>query len=307
MTTHVTLSDMMTDPAVKVPDIGRALAQELGSWDDGAAMALFAKTVAGTPLEARLANTAPEILLAVLRAGAGLPVGENSARITGWIAQNKARWSKLLSPDAREWPAITVEVGGAQSEIALASAQQDREKAQTLYDTLMSDAEATLAIGPWMEHRIVYSTDAYISALIPGVRRDFHLGYDLFAPALTPLYMPMAGRIVDAGIIDQRLDYGGYIVTAHDIGDGVEFYALWGHLAHESPRRWNVGDVVAEGTELALMGDFEENGWWLPHLHLQLSTLPFTDFAGMPGVGEEALQDLWKEIFPDPHPLVMGA
>ena len=302
---QATLSGKMSEPGVDVPKIGQALLDHLGSWDDAAAMRLFHDAAEGTALKDRLANTAPEILLAVLRFGAGVSHASDCDSITKWIADNPGRWSNVLTPDAREWSRAVIDIGSAQSEIARASAMQDRATAQRLYNEMMAEAGATMAIGSWMEQRTIYSTAAYISALIPGARRDFHLGYDVFLPALTPLFMPMDGTIVEVGIIDQRLDYGGYIVTSHDTGE-KEFYALWGHLAHESPRRWTAGQTVSEGTEFALIGDFEENGWWLPHLHLQLSTVKFADFTKMPGVGEETCQMLWREMFPDPDNLILG-
>ena len=94
--------------------------------------------------------------------------------------------------------------------------------------------------------------------------------------------------------------------SRHEIEPSVPFFALWGHLSHESARRWSPGESVPEHAELARMGDFEENGWWLPHLHLQLTTLEFSDFRKMPGVGEAACRSLWAEIFPDPSRLVLG-
>jgi len=301
-----TLRALVADPNVSIPDIGLALSRQLETWSDREALALLDGLSVGTPLADRLATIAPEMLTAVLRSGAALPASPHSAAIAAWIAANPARWSKVLSPDAREWSRLVVSLGGAQSEIAFASARQDRETSQRLYDATMAKAGATLAIGTWMEHRTVYSTDNYLSVLVPGTRRDHHLGYDLFAPALTPLYMPMPGTVVQAGIIDERLDYGGFLVTRHEIGPSVAFFALWGHLSHDSARRWSPGDNVTEDAELARMGDFEENGWWLPHLHLQLSTLEFSDFRKMPGVGEAACRPLWTEIFPNPWHLVLG-
>lgn len=301
-----TLKALIADPNATIPEIGLSMSQQLKTWSDSEALALLDDLSAGTPLAGRLATIAPEMLMAVLRSGAGLPASPHSAAIAAWIAANPARWSKVLSPDAREWSRLVVSLGGAQSDIALASARQDRETSQRLYDATMAKAGATLAIGTWMEHRTVYSTDNYLSALVPCTRRDHHLGYDLFAPALTPLYMPMPGTVVQAGIIDERLDYGGFLVTRHEIEPGVAFFALWGHLSHESARRWTPGESVPEHAELARMGDFEENGWWLPHLHLQLTTLEFSDFRKMPGVGEAACGSLWAEIFPDPSRLVLG-
>lgn len=303
-TKDATLNVGMADGAIMT--LGPVLAQRLGGWDDTAALEVLRDLASGTPLEARLKAVAPEMLLAVLRAGAGLAASTHSGAVAAWIAQNPARWSRILSPDARDWRRVTARLGSAHAEIAAASARQDRETAQRLYDAMMKKADAELAIGTWMEHRTVYSTDNYLSALVPGARRDHHLGFDLFAPALTPLYMPMDGTVVQAGIIDEPLDYGGFLVTRHEIGGDAAFFALWGHLSHESAHRWAIGETVAEGVELASMGDFEENGWWLPHLHLQLSTLEFADFRAMPGVGERDCSVLWAEIFPDPAPLVLG-
>lgn len=306
MTTAAELASLAADPDVSILELGRVMGELSVEWPDEEAQAKLRAAARGTPLAGRLETIAPEMLRAVLRSGAGLPASAHSAAAARWIAANGGRWRNILSPDATAWSRITVSLGRAQSEIALASAQQDRETAQRLYDAMMEEAGADLAVGVWMEHRMVYSTDNYLSALIPGARRDRHLGCDLFAPALTPLYMPMPGEVVQTAIIDERLDYGGLLVTRHEIEPGVPLFALWGHLSHESARRWKAGDDVPEGAEIAVMGDFEENGWWLPHLHFQLSTMEFSDFRAMPGVGEAACIDLWAEIFPDPAPLILG-
>lgn len=230
-----TLKALIADPKATIPDIGLALSQQLKTWSDPEALALLDGLSVGTPLADRLATIAPEMLMAVLRSGADLPASPHSAAIAAWIAANPARWSKVLSPDAREWSRLVVSLGGAQSDIALASARQDRETSQRLYDATMAKAGATLAIGTWMEHRTVYSTDNYLSALVPGTRRDHHLGYDLFAPALTPLYMPMPGTVVQAGIIDERLDYGGFLVTPRNRAERTILRALGTSLARVRP------------------------------------------------------------------------
>lgn len=306
MTKSNELASLLRNPQVAVPDLGPALAARMTEWSDDEAFAILLREAAGTPLADRLRGIVPTMLRAVLRFGAGLPASPRSPSVAAWMNANRGTWSSVVSPDAREQKRVIAELGGAHADIAAASARQDREAAQRLYDRMMEAAGATLAIGTWMEHRTVYSTDNYLSALVPGARRDRHLGCDLFAPALTPLYMPIAGDVVQAGIIDERLDYGGYIVTRHEPRPDITFFALWGHLSHESAQRWQVGQSVPEGAEVAVMGDFEENGWWLPHLHLQFSTLEFSDFRAMPGVGETACMELWAEIFPDPAILVLG-
>ena len=46
------------------------------------------------------------------------------------------------------------------------------------------------------------------------------------------------------------------------------------------------------------MGDAQDNGGWLPHLHLQLVAYATDDLAPIPGVGEEAYLDLWSKLYP---------
>lgn len=293
-------------PDNSILSIGQELSRQFVTWDDEQALARFREQICGTLLEQRLASVAPELLGAILRAGAGLSASPQARAVGDWISENPGRWGNILHPHASQWPRTRVVFGGNHSEIAQASARQDREKAQQLYNALMRETKATLAVGDWMEHRSVYTTDNYKSLLIEGARRDHHLGCDFFAPALTSLFMPMVGEIVQAGIMDERLDYGGFIVTRHELTPQTRFFALWGHLSHASVRRWARGQTIAEGVQFAELGDFEENGWWLPHLHLQLSTLEFHDFCQMPGVGEGDHAKLWQEIFPDPTTLVLG-
>ena len=48
--------------------------------------------------------------------------------------------------------------------------------------------------------------------------------------------------------------------------NGQTLYALHGHLARESLKRWRQGDVFEAGEELATLGDKDVNGGWNPHL-----------------------------------------
>ena len=307
MTGTTTSGNPLNDETLPIAGLGRIVESQLESWSDEEALALLKDQAAGTALATRLERIAPELLLAILRHGADLAGNENSRAIQEWISASPGRWSHILSPDAKVQKRLVIALDGSQSAIAEASAREDRATAQRLYDEMMAKEGATLAVGSWMEQRTVYSSESYVSALVPGARRDHHLGCDLFCPALTPIFAPMDGEIVQAGVIDIRLDYGGFLVTRHDLPVGAPLYALWGHLTHASAQKWSVGDRISEGDELALMGDYEENGWWLPHVHLQLSTIAFADFRQMPGVGEASLRGLWTELFPDPTALVLGA
>lgn len=299
------LKEVLSRPSASFIEAGAALVDAMSEWDDTKAWKLVERHAIDPEIRSRFAQVSPQLMQAVLRHGAGLSAN-SSTRAIKWIEENKGRWKGILNPEANLWKRVDLSFGTAGGQIAEASARQDRETACALYNAFMARHDAKLAIGAWMEQRSVYATDNYLSLLLPGQRRDCHLGYDLFAPALTPLFAPAGGEIVQAGIINERLDYGGFLVTRHEVESKTSIWALWGHLSHESVRRWSKGDTVFEGKELARMGDFEENGWWLPHLHLQLSTIPFDDFRLMPGVGEYALRPIWRELFPNPQCLVLG-
>ncbi len=269
-------------------------------------LARLADLTKGTSLQARVARMDPVVARALLRQGAGLEPVPSGGALRQWIAANAGSWHGIIAPSVRDMPSVELELGGSVSDIAAASAAQDRKTAQRLYDSYMAREGARLGIGTWHEYRTVYSTDNYISVFDPAVRRDHHLGLDLFGDAGTQLVLPLDGVVVDARIVDVRLDYGGVLVLEHTFGDDRKFWSLWGHLSFASARRWKPGDRIAAGTAFCEMGDFEENGWWLPHLHLQLSAEKYPDFTMMPGVGEGAFLDIWGDLFPDPTPLIFG-
>lgn len=200
-----------------------------------------------------------------------------------------------------------VDLRSADSPVARASATMDRAGAVAAYAALQQQAGFSIGVGDWMEQRCVYQSENYRSARLDGVMRDCHLGLDLFAPAGTVLTLPQAAEVVVAEVRDERLDYGGMLVLRHASGAHPRFFSIWGHLSHRSARRWQPGDRIAAGTVFAELGDFEENGWWLPHLHLQLSLLELPDFADAPGVGEQVYAAVWRDIFPNPAPLLLAA
>ncbi len=220
-----------------------------------------------------------------------------------WVARNSGSWRGLMTHLAQARTGH-IDFRSPDAPVAQASANMDREGATRAYGDLQRAAGFEVGVGDWMEQRCVYQSSNYASTRMPGAMRDCHLGLDLFAPAGTPLYLPLAGEVVVAEVRDMRLDYGGMLVLRHRGADHPTFYTIWGHLSHASAHRWQPGDHIAAGTAFAHLGDFPENGWWLPHLHLQLCLVDLPDFADAPGVGEQAFAEVWKDIFPNPAPLL---
>lgn len=243
------------------------------------------------------------IAAAIHRHQQGLRAVPQAPAFYDWLARNHGSWRALM-PGLAQARTGHVDFRSADSAVARTSAAMDREGAIAAYGALQQSAGFDIGVGSWMEQRCVYQSSNYESTRLAGAMRDCHLGLDLFAPAATPLCLPLAGEVVVAEVRDIRLDYGGMLVLRHSGTDRPDFYSIWGHLSHASARRWQPGDTIAAGTEFAQLGDFSENGWWLPHLHLQLCLVALPDFADAPGVGEQAFTEVWKDLFPNPAPLL---
>ena len=94
----------------------------------------------------------------------------------------------------------------------------------------------------------------------------FHAGIDLAAPVGLPVYAPADGKVVFAGLYDQRRSvnwwrYGNLVVLTH----GEDFITLYAHLEEISVRR---GQVIHRGDVLGKVGNtgFSTN----PHLHYEV-------------------------------------
>ena len=248
------------------------------------------------------------IAAAIARHQHGAPAVPAAEAFHRWVQRNAGSWGGLL-PGLAQARTGHVDFHNADSAVAQTSARMDREGATRAYAALQAVAGFDVGIGHWMEQRCVYQSVNYQSTRIPGAMRDCHLGLDVFAPAGTPLTLPLDAQVVVSQVRDIQLDYGGLLVLHHPSdasSDRPGFFSIWGHQSHATVARWQPGDRIAAGTEFAHLGDFEENGCWLPHLHLQLCLLDLPDFADAPGVGELAFKAVWQDIFPDPTPLLFA-
>jgi len=134
-------------------------------------------------------------------------------------------------------------------------------------------------------------------------RRNIHMGIDFWTPAGEPVYAFYDGEICYSADNDQEGNYGPTLVTRHDL-DGVELYALFGHLSRDSLDKHEPGTKIEKGEKIATVGSRVVNGGWVPHLHFQLS---YEDpgKADMPGVVAEEDRAEALRKFPDPR-LIVG-
>lgn len=154
------------------------------------------------------------------------------------------------------------------------------------------------AIGRYNERRSIYTTELFREG-----GRCIHVGIDVGAPVGTECRAFFEGSIFLQGYNGAAGDYGYTIITRHEL-NGVELFALWGHLGKRSIELRHDGDAFRAGDVIAYLGDRHENGGWNPHLHFQLSYERPTK-PDMPGVVSEADRARALEIYPDPR-LVLG-
>jgi murein DD-endopeptidase MepM/ murein hydrolase activator NlpD len=157
-----------------------------------------------------------------------------------------------------------------------------------------------VGIGRYLEDRAIYTGDAYVTGA-SGERRTMHLGIDIFLPAGELVCAPFAGAVVGVEDRARPKDYGPVVLLEHATPDGTPFFTLYGHLSRTSISKVRVGDRLAAGGVVATIGDRDENGGWLPHLHFQLLVTHRDQGTEVWGVAPRSRLDEWRLISPDPN------
>lgn len=198
----------------------------------------------------------------------------------------------LFRPDPAQSPTTALLTAGQRADMPAFS---DRA-----FDMWFAAQGVPYGLGLYGENRTVYQTDQFADAASPE-RRTVHLGIDVFAAAMTPVYAPLAGIARHVTYNADPLDYGNTLILEHD-ADGVPFYTLYGHLAGTLPGLVQVGDRVQPGQHIAHLGDWHENGGWAAHIHFQIMTDMLEQTGGnFFGVGHASLWDIWSDICIDPN------
>lgn len=230
------------------------------------------------------------LLRAVMRRGRGLPAVEGEAAVRAYLA--RVQPELLFRPDPALAKTLALLTAG---QLPAMPAFSDRA-----FDAWFAAQGMEYGLGAYAEARTVYQTAQFADAASPE-RRTIHTGIDVFAPAGTPVYAPLAGKVLHLTYQADPLDYGHALILQHE-AEGVTFYTLYGHLAGSLPQLLAVGDQVQPGQLIAHLGDWHENGGWAAHIHFQIMTdmLEQTD-GNFFGVGHASLWDVWQAICIDPN------
>ena len=181
------------------------------------------------------------------------------------------------------------------------SEMNDLDLFQYKISRLQAHVPDKIIAGGYLEARSVYTSPAYEKPENNGTEsRTIHLGIDLWIPAGTPVHALFDGMVVTAVNDAGDKEYGGLVIIKHQ-ADQFDFFTLHGHLSIHSLENIEVGHHLKQGERIGYIGNYPENGNWVPHLHFQimLSTLEYiNDF---PGVACPRELEVWKSICPDPN------
>lgn len=253
-----------------------------------------------------------------LREACGLPAVPHAPAVLAWLGANCGIHAALVPQALLASPAYVLDLSIGSLEVVAPLSVSGDDQPPTLLDLptvdlphplsatidqLMAEAGARLAIGRYDEPRAIYTTPAFRIAAEEGDEwRTVHIGLDLFAPAGTPVFAPLAGVLHSFYDNAAPCDYGPCIILEHRV-DGLahSFYTLYGHLSRESLIGLAPGQPFERGQPLASLGSEAVNGGWPPHLHFQI-VLDMLDRQGeFPGVARPSQRGLWKSLSPDPQ------
>jgi 4-aminobutyrate aminotransferase-like enzyme/Ser/Thr protein kinase RdoA (MazF antagonist) len=221
-------------------------------------------------------------------------------RFTSWATANSIELSELF-PSVQKEEVHRLDLSASSKWLVSNSEFADADFFQFKLDQLQKKHPTKLIAGGYLEPRSVYTTSNYDKIGNNGPEsRTIHLGIDYWLPQLTPVHAILDGEIVTAVNDAGDKAYGGLIILKHQL-DNFEFFTLYGHLSLASVANKKAGDTIKKGDCIGELGNSQENGQWLPHLHFQvlLSLLDYdNDF---PGVAYYSEIDTWKSICPDPN------
>jgi len=247
----------------------------------------------------RLDDVHPRLARNLFRDACGLEPCPHHHAVTDWIETNRREMGPIVSHGLDE--ALVFDLSAASPEIDDLDRVLDSEKFSKDLVGRLEQADATVGIGRYAEPRMWYASDSYGQAAgeFPE-RRTVHAAIDVFLPAGSSVFAPLAGRVLSLKHNSDRLDYGPTIILEHAPEGGPTFYTLYGHLTERSLEGLEIGRSVERGHEIAQLSDFPENGDWPPHLHFQVITDLLDEEGTFPGVALPSQQNVWLSLSPDP-------
>ncbi len=253
----------------------------------------------------RLAAIHPRFAHYTLRATCGLPAVSGQQEIETWLDRQRSKVFPLLGRRLESQPLARLDLSVASPMLGADPNNVETAELTRRIAAEMARQGAEVGVGRYNEPRMLYTSPAYASTAVPTAeRRTVHLGVDLFVPAGTPLYAPLAGSVYHLAENNAPKDYGPLVILRHETDRGLPIFSLYGHLDPEVSARLSPGQRLEAGDLLGRTGAPPGNGDWPPHPHVQiiLDLLELDD--QFPGVAYSGQRQVWTALSPDPGPLL---
>jgi len=224
----------------------------------------------------------------------------NEEKFNTWANKNSFKLTELF-PSVEKNDAYNLDLSVSSKKLAFNSDFNDGDFFQFKIDQLQKKYPAKLIAGGYLEPRSVYTSSNYDKIGNKGREsRTIHLGIDFWLPAQTPVYAILDGEIVTTvNDVDDK-SYGGLIILKHEV-EGITFFTLYGHLSVASVLGKKLGDTIKKGDCIGKLGNSNENGNWVPHLHFQVLLSRLDLKNDFPGVAYHNQINVWKSICPNPN------
>lgn len=219
-------------------------------------------------------------------------------KFENWV-KNKHSSLEELFPTLQKKEAVHINLSENNPTVKTETEFNNPSYFQSKLDDIQLQNQTKIIAGGYLEKRALYTSDIYNLANSTE-KRNIHLGVDFWLPEQTPVTSFLNGKIVCAVHQKDYKGYGGFVILEHQMDD-VVFYTLYGHLSKKSVEQLATKTRLKKGEQIGVLGNYEENGEWVPHLHFQvmLDLLSYTN--DFPGVALESEIEFWKTICPNPN------
>ena len=246
----------------------------------------------------------------------GLPAVPFSSKVAGYLAKQEVMpifdfdWkssatngnlSKNVSRNSVRDLSIDLSVNSPQHHLIkhIASTEELHEYINSSFHKLNSK----VLIGKHKEQRFSYLHDEFAIPGFPGEFRSVHLGLDLFVESGTQIYAQLPGTIVSVFNNEGKYGHGPTLILKHKIDDETSFYLRYGCLSRQSVQNVKTGQKISSGERLGIVGTFEENGNWPPHVHVQVICDLLNYKTDFPSSINPTEVELWTSLCPNPSSL----
>ena len=163
---------------------------------------------------------------------------------------------------------------------------------------------ANMALGGYLEPRNLYNDSTIFKKEKPEEERYIHLGVDIWMPAGSAVFAPLAAKVHSYADNKGYGNYGPTIILEHNPAAEIRFYTLYGHLSRSDLDIISIGKRIEKGQCIGHFGNSDENGNWAPHLHFQIILDMGNHFGDYPGVASDRMLEFEKYNCPDPNIII---